>query len=262
MRAPVIAVVSVLALGAAACGTGSTDTSERAGGALTTMPSSTTFAPTTTTTPPPCEVTPPSPPALSPIPGEQLASTDRFMQKLYERDEKKLIVAVDENTRHLSSRNALTSELEGTEITVAQRIAQRIYGGGLGQHVQFVTVTTKEKIDLVKSGEVDLSISAISITCARSKEVAFSTDYLRATQAFLVRRDSSIETKDDLSGKRVCVTAGSTSVGILERMNADFEAVREETIAPVLVDTRNDCHLELQEGTVDAYLGHDTFIPG
>ena len=30
----------------------------------------------------------------------------------------------------------------------------------------------------------------------------------------------------------------------------------------MLVDTRNDCHLQLQEGTADAYLGHDTFIDG
>ena len=30
----------------------------------------------------------------------------------------------------------------------------------------------------------------------------------------------------------------------------------------MLVDTRNDCLLAIQEGTVDAYLGHNTFING
>jgi polar amino acid transport system substrate-binding protein len=261
MRAPLVALVGVLALGVGACGTASTEASDRAGAALTTRPP-TTLAPTTTTKPKRCDEIPPSPAALSPLPGREEASTHAFMKKLYERKEQKLVVAVDEDTRRLSSRSAETGQLDGIEIDIAKRVAQRIYGGALGEHVRFVTVTTKEKIALVESGDVDMSISAISITCERAKKVAFSTRYLEATQAFLVRLDSPIEAKEDLSGRRVCVTAGSTSVDILQGMNVDFTAAGRKPIELVQVETRNDCHLELQEGTVDAYLGHDTFILG
>ena len=103
MRALLVAVVSGLALGTAACGTGSTEASERARAALTTAPA-TTLAPTTTTTPPPC-ATPESPPALTPLPPSDEAShADAFVKELLDRPSQKLIVAVDENTLGLASR--------------------------------------------------------------------------------------------------------------------------------------------------------------
>ena len=260
-RAPLLVLVGALALGAAACGTGSTAVSERAGAALTAPTVAPSSSTTTTTDPGQHCVTPESPPALSPVPSQAEASSDPFMKSVFDRKEKNLVVAVDENTPGLSARNPETSDLEGLEVTVAQRIAQRIYGGAPGEHVRFETVTTKEKIDLPKLGKVDLSISAISITCERWKDVAFSTEYLRARQAYLVRNESPIKTKEDLAGARVCVTTGSTSVGILDDWNTGYlEPQGKQPAKPVLVDTRNDCLLELQEGTVDAYLGHDTFI--
>ena len=76
-----------------------------------------------------------------------------------------------------------------------------------------------------------------------------------------MRNESPIKSKEDLSGARVCVTTGSTSVNILDEWNTGYlEKQGKKPAKPVLVDTRNDCLLELQEGTVDAYLGHDTFI--
>ena len=128
--------------------------------------------------------------------------------------------------------------------------------------MQFTTVTTKEKIDFVKNHEVDLSISAITISCERWKDVAFSTGYLNATHAYLVRADSPIHDAEGLSGARVCMTSGSTSIKRFDALNDNLRSEGKRTARPVLVDTRNDCHLQLQEGTADAYLGHDTFIAG
>ena len=58
----------------------------------------------------------------------------------------------------------------------------------------------------------------MTITCERRKQVNFSTVYLDANQRILVPRDSSIAKASDLSGKRVCVARGTTS---LHRIRAD-----------------------------------------
>ncbi len=63
------------------------------------------------------------------------------------------MVAVDENTKYLAARNPTTGNLEGTEIGIAKRIAQEIFGGEIGEHVQFKTVTTKEKIEFPRDGK-------------------------------------------------------------------------------------------------------------
>ena len=52
----------------------------------------------------------------------------------------------------------------------------------------------------------------MTITCERRKLVNFSTVYLDANQRILAPRDSAIAKVADLSGKRVCVARGTTSL--------------------------------------------------
>src|SRR5438477_10670679 len=90
------------------------------------------------------------------------------------------------------------------------------------------------------------------MTCARWEQVAFSAEYLRAHQVLMVRKGSGITSKDQLAGRPVCVTAGSSSVALL--------AKEIPTARPVEVAARNDCLVAIQQGDADAYLGHDTFV--
>lgn len=241
-----------------ACGAGSTAATDRSVDAL----SATTTAAPATTTQPEVECSDPtaSYAALSPLPTTVEVQGDAFMRTLLDRQ--RLIVAVDENTQGLASRDPETGDLGGLEIDLAKRLAQRIFGGELGDHIRFKTVTTKQKIEYAKDGKVDLAVSAISMTCDRWQDVAFSTEYLRARHAFLVRKDSKIATPDDVGGRRVCMTKGSTSIAVLDEIDQHLETQGKDPADPVLVDARNDCLLALQEGSVDAYLGHDTFLVG
>ena len=260
MRRLLLPLAALLALGLSACGVESGTATDRALPPLTKPATTTTSTPPTSTTVG-CSNPSASYAPLAPLPAPEVAvAADPFVRNIVARGH--LIVAVDENTKYLAQRDTTTGHLQGAEIEIAKTIARHLFGVADGNTVQFKTVTTKEKIDFPALDEVDMSISAISMTCERWEKVAFSSVYLTAVPTFLVRHQSKITTRDQLAGKRVCVTLGSTSVALMTSINQEFDRQGAKPAVVVPVDVRTDCLLELQEGMVDAYLGHDTFLIG
>lgn len=97
-------------------------------------------------------------------------------------------------------------------------------------------------------------VKTMSITCSRRQLVNFSTVYLVANQRLLVPRDSAIRQAADLSGKRVCVAQGTTSL----------RRIRSITPAPIIVSVVNwaDCLVALQQRQVDAVSTDDSILAG
>src|SRR5262249_21314775 len=120
--------------------------------------------------------------------------------------------------------------------------------------VEYRTLTTSQRLDAAKTGTVDLVASQFTVTCARLKDVLFSSVYYLGQQEVLVRGDSAIRTVADLAGKTVCATRGSTSIDNIHRL------VPTARLYPV--DARTDCLVALQEGNVDAITSDDTILAG
>ncbi len=92
----------------------------------------------------------------------------------------------------------------------------------------------------MQDGRVDMVASLLTATCPRWNDVDFSTVYYDAHQDVLVDDTSTIHTLDDLTGKTVCATQGSTSIANIAKV------VKNVMLYPVAA--RSDCLVALQEG--------------
>jgi glutamate/aspartate transport system substrate-binding protein len=87
--------------------------------------------------------------------------------------------------------------------------------------VRFVPVTSGNRIAMVKDGKVDLECGSTTNTRDRQKDVAFAYTTFVAGIKMLAKKSSNISSVEDLRGKTVVVTKGTTSEKMLKQLNDD-----------------------------------------
>ena len=164
----------------------------------------------------------------------------------------RLIVGLDIGSNLFSFRDPITGEITGFDVDIAGEIARDIFGSP--SHVEYRILSAEERVTALQRSEVDVVVKTMTITCDRRKQVNFSTVYLDANQRILVPRDSSITKVADLSGKRVCVAKGTTSL----------HRIRQIVPPPVIVEVVNwaDCLVAMQQREIDAISTDDSILAG
>ncbi len=190
---------------------------------------------------PTASLRPTGPPAVTP---------GSYMAKIRARGF--LIAGVDQSTFHFGYLNPLDGKIEGFDIDMIHDIAAAIFGNP--DKVEFKAISDAQRIPEVQSGAVDIVAHTMTITCARLKQVDFSTVYFEAGQRVLVPSNSSAKSIDDLGGKKVCATTGSTSV--------DNIKAAPSHPTPVTVPYWTDCLVLLQQGDVAAISTDDSILAG
>jgi polar amino acid transport system substrate-binding protein len=163
----------------------------------------------------------------------------------------KLVVGVDQNTFLFGFRDAADGEIKGFDIDMAKQVATAIFGT---PKLQLRILTSQQRIPALKSGEVDIVIRTMTINCERREQVDFSSVYYLAHQRVLVKTASKVKDIEQLRGKRVCATAGSTSLANIARSEAKP--------VPVQVADWTDCLVMLQQNQVAAVSTDDTILAG
>ena len=87
--------------------------------------------------------------------------------------------------------------------------------------VRFLPVSSANRIEMVRNGKVDLECGSTTNTRDRQKEVAFAYTTFVAGIKMLAKKSSNIGGVDDLRGKTVVVTKGTTSEKMMREMNDD-----------------------------------------
>jgi polar amino acid transport system substrate-binding protein len=164
----------------------------------------------------------------------------------------RLIVGLDIGSNLFSFRDPISGEITGFDVDIAGEIARDIFGAP--SHVEYRILSSDERTTALQHSEVDIVAKTMTITCDRRKLVNFSTVYLDANQRILAPRDSPIVKVSDLSGKRVCVARGTTSL----------HRIQEIDPAPVIVSVVNwaDCLVAMQQREIDAVSTDDSILAG
>ncbi len=85
----------------------------------------------------------------------------------------------------------------------------------------------------LSTGKCDIAAAGMTITDERKKAILFSDPYFDATQALLVKSDSSVKTLADLKGKKLAAQAATTGLDYANGKKAEngYEVVEFQDLA-------------------------------
>ena len=144
-----------------------------------------------------------------------------------------------------------SDEIIGFDVDLAKAIAKN-----LGYEVKVKDMDFSGLVQSLKSGQADIVLAGMTPTEKRKKNVDFSDIYYTAQHLVISKKDSGIETIEDLKGKTVGVQLGSIQEGKAEEINKQV---------PIKIENRNripDLIQEIKSGRLDAAIIEDTVAKG
>ena len=124
--------------------------------------------------------------------------------------------------------------------------------------VKYLPVTSKTRIQLLNNYTYDFECGSTTNNLERQKTVDFSDTIFIVGTRFLVKADSNINTIEDLKGKNVVTTAGTTSEIRLNQIN-NKENLGIRIITP---KDHGDAFNALETGRAAAFLMDDALLAG
>ena len=109
--------------------------------------------------------------------------------------------------------------------------------------VQTQAVTSANRIPLLMNGTIDIECGSTTNNSERAKQVAFATNYFYTGTRFLVKSNSGVKSLDDLKGKTVVSTTGTTNYKIIRNLNEekklgiDLVGAKDHTDSALLVQS-------------------------
>lgn len=124
--------------------------------------------------------------------------------------------------------------------------------------VKYIPVTSQNRIPLLQNGSYDFECGSTTNNLERQKQVDFSNTFFIVGTRLLVNKNSSIKDFDDLKGKNVAVTAGTTSEMLLNVMNDE----KNMGVKIISVKDHGDAFRSVESGRAVAFFIDDVLLAG
>ena len=135
----------------------------------------------------------------------------------------------------------------GNSDGVGVRLAEAL-AANLGRPLKIVPMEFSGLIPALKTGNVDLILSSITATDERWQSINFSNPYAFTGLALLVRKDSDIQSIEDLKKTGRSITAKTSTTGETWAIHHLPEAKR------VVFEDQTACVLEVAQARADAFI--------
>ncbi len=147
----------------------------------------------------------------------------------------------------------------GYHIEICQRIIANLEkAAGKKLEVKNLPVTSQNRIPLVQNGTVDIECGSTTNNATRQKDVSFVATTFVEEVRIAVKGSSGITSIDQLKGKNVATTTGTTSVQLLRK----HERANGVNFNEVFGKDHADSFLLLESGRADAFVMDGQILAG
>lgn len=171
----------------------------------------------------------------------------------------KVVMGVRESSAPLSYTLG-NGKFVGYHVEICEKIIQnaRKQLGIANVQIEYSPVTSQNRIPLVQNGTVDIECGSTTNNSARQQQVAFALTTYVTEVRMAVGTKSGISSIEQLNGKTVVTTTGTTSVQTLRKneraKGIDFKEIYGKDHA--------DSFLNLASGRADAFVMDDSILAG
>lgn len=123
---------------------------------------------------------------------------------------------------------------------------------------KLMPVTSSNRITLIQNGSVDLECGSTTNNTERQKQVSFSNTLFIISTRLMTKKDAGIKDFQELAGKNVVVTAGTTSERLLRKMNED----KKMGMSIISAKDHGESFLTLETGRAAGFMMDDALLYG
>lgn len=115
---------------------------------------------------------------------------------------------------------------QGFDVYVARRFAKDLLGDE--SKVEFVLVDAASRVAFLESNKVDIIMANFTVTEERKEKVDFANPYMKVSLGAVSPESDSINSIEDLEGKKVIVAKGTTAETYLTKNHPELELLKFE----------------------------------
>ena len=162
------------------------------------------------------------------------------------------VVGIDDTFAPLGFRDT-DGNLTGYDIDLATAMCEK-----LDKEIIFQPIDWSMKEAELTSGNIDLIWNGYTITPEREEKVDFSLPYLDNKQVIVVLKDSTIQSKSDLAGKKVGAQSESSAVTAMEKETDLYNTF--DGGEAITYEDNNQALMDLDNGRLDAVVADEVVI--